>query len=138
MPRSFRSRARPAGFSLIEVLVALALVGLVLAATARIFATGLLVQDALSGTDTALALAEDQLERAGIDEGLSPGSSEGVFAGRFSWRVTVAPYDDKATADLAEPGFRLYRIEAIVAWREGRRERRTALAALRLAPAPPP
>jgi len=138
MPRSCRSRAPAAGFSLIEVLVALALVGLVLMATARVFGTGLLVNDAASGTDTALALAENQLARAGIDGNLRPGSEEGVFARRFRWRVTIARYDDKPTADLPEPGFRLYRVEAAVAWREGLRERQTVLAGLRLAPAPPP
>ena len=130
------SRDRGAGFSLIEVLVALVIVGIVLLATVRVFGTGILVHDAAKGTDTALTLAEDKLAAAGVDNTLHPGSSEGVFAGRFHWRVTVSPYADKESADLPEPGYRLYRVAAEVAWREGWRERHTVLATLRMGPAP--
>jgi general secretion pathway protein I len=132
-----RRTGRQAGFSLIEVLVALAIVGLVLVATARVFGAGILVHDAASGTGAALALAEDKLAAAGIDGKLRAGSSEGVFAGRFRWRVTIAPYADPASADLPEPRYRLLRVAVEIAWREGWRERHTELTSLRLAPAPP-
>ena len=67
-----------AGFSLIEVLVALALVGWMLAATAGVFGTGLLIDAAANGSDTALALAEDRLDSAGVDGKMAPGTTEGA------------------------------------------------------------
>jgi prepilin-type N-terminal cleavage/methylation domain-containing protein len=137
MPRCCASGAGGAGFSLIEVLVALAIVGLVLVATARVFGAGVMVHRAASGTEVALAIAEDKLAAAGADGALRPGSETGVYAGRYRWRVTVSRYVDPETADLPAPPYRLYRVAAEVAWREGWRERHAALATLRLGPAPP-
>jgi prepilin-type N-terminal cleavage/methylation domain-containing protein len=125
------------GFSLIEVLVALAIVALVLVATAQVFGAGVLVHATANGTDTALALAEDKLAAAGVDAPLRSGISEGVFAGRYRWRRTVSRYADPESADLPEPPYRLYRVAVEVAWRDGWRERHAALATLRLGPAPP-
>ena len=138
MPRSSPDTRHRTGFSLIEVLVALALVGLVLGETARAFGTSILVDEAANGSDVAVALAEDRLDAAGVEGSLTPGTSEGIFGGRYRWRVTVAPYLDPDTADLPESGFRLYRVEAVVAWREDGRRRQTALAGLRLAHAGAP
>jgi general secretion pathway protein I len=139
MPFFCRDRAGASGFSLIEVLVALAIVGLTLAATASVFGTGLFAHTTASDVDTALALAEEKLDAAGVTETLQPGSAEGVFAGRFRWRLVVARYDDKAAggADPSALGFGLFRIETTIAWDRGWRERRVTLATLRLASAPP-
>ncbi|MBV9863383.1 MAG: prepilin-type N-terminal cleavage/methylation domain-containing protein [Alphaproteobacteria bacterium] len=131
-----------AGFSLIEVLVALAILGLALGAVAAVFGNGLLADRAVGDVDTALAVAQQRLEAAGVTEPLRTGNSEGVFAGRYQWRLAVAPYDDKdrrrgGADDSDLPNLRLFRIEAIVAWRDGVRARQIALATLRLGPAPP-
>jgi general secretion pathway protein I len=139
MPFFFSDRAGAAGFSLVEVLVALAIVGLTLAATATVFSTGLLGHTAASDFDTALALAEEKLDAAGADEPLRPSSANGVFAGRFRWRLVVAPYADKASAGVDQSGlaFRLMHIEVTIAWPDGRQERQVALATIRLTPVSP-
>jgi general secretion pathway protein I len=131
---------RAAGFTLVEVLVALAVVGLALAAIAGVFSQGLMGHETASGAEAALAVAEEQLTLAGAT--LRPGASSGTFDGRFKWRVTVSPYagdkatGDKTTADLPNSLPRLFQIAVSVAWQDGHHSRQIALSTLRLAAAP--
>jgi general secretion pathway protein I len=133
------AKPRPtAGFTLIEVIVALAVVGLALAAIAGVFSNGLLGHEVAADADAALALAEERLALAEAAEILRPGTSSGHFADRFDWQTTIAPYDD--TPDQAPRpaiSLRLYRIAVSIAWRDGHRSRQLALSTLRLGPPPP-
>ena len=126
-------RKREAGFSLVEVLFALALAGLMLAATAGVFRNGLLGNENAGDTATAMALAEQELAEAGVTAALRPGGSAGTF-GRFRWRLTVADYADQAPPP---PDLQLYRIAVQVEWSDGLRRRQFALSTLRLGPPPP-
>lgn len=134
------ARRRSAGFTLIEVLVALAIVGAALAAVAGVFGNGLLGHQAASDAEAALALAEERLALAGAVPALRPGSASGVFADRFAWRTTVspdAPRDDGANRTVRPAGPVLYRIGVSIAWHSGHRERQLNLSTLRLGPAAP-
>ncbi len=126
------------GFTLLEVLVALAVVGMALGVVAGALSTGLVGHETASAADTALAVAEEQLTLAGAAPHLGVG--KGVYAGRFAWKTTVAPYEDgdKTAADDLNALPRLYRIAVSVAWNDGRRSRELSLATLRLAAAPSP
>jgi len=127
--------SKRAGFTLLEVLVALALVGLALGAVAGVFSNGLMGHETASDAEAALAVAEEQLTLAAATP--NPGSATGNFAGRFVWQTTVAPYNDgdkEAVAQSSLPP--LYRISVSVAWRDGRRSRQLALSTLRLGSVP--
>src|SRR5215469_17079 len=125
-----------AGFTLIEVLMALAIVGLALRAVAATFSNSLTAHETAADAEAALAVAEEQLALAAASP--RPGSAAGNFAGRFAWRTTVAPYDDgDKTTDPTHSLPALYRVAVSVAWRDGRRSREVALSTLRLGPAPP-
>ena len=129
-----------AGFTLIEVLIALAIVGLALAAAVGTLGNGVSGHAAARDIDTALALAEGKIAQAGITEPLLPSRGEGEFAGRFAWRRIITPYDDEAAGGhfaKLQSALRLYRVEVTVAWYNGHRPRRLALATLRLGPPPP-
>jgi general secretion pathway protein I len=126
---------KQAGFSLVEVLFALAVVGLALGATATVLQSGLMGHGIARDSDTALALAEAKLAAAGVEDKLLPGETHGSFD-RYRWSLAVAPYDDKDSESGASP-LRLFRIEARIAWRDGLRTRELALATLRLGRAPP-
>src|SRR5690242_8222143 len=122
MPSSGAEPGASAGFSLIEALVALFITGLALAAIAGVFGAGLAGHQASDGAATALTLAEGKIAAAGSGQALRPGRSEGVFGGRYSWQLTIAPYDDRQDGDRqtktpatgAQPlsALRLYRIAA--------------------------
>jgi general secretion pathway protein I len=120
---------------LVEVLVALAIVGLALGATAGVFRNGAASHAVAADVDMALAVAEERLTLAAVAAPLRPGDSHGDFGERFAWQTTVAPYDDGPADPTA--ALRLYRIEVAVEWREGRHDRRLSLSSLRLAPAVP-
>jgi general secretion pathway protein I len=129
------SNARQAGFTLIEVLAALAIAGLALGAAATIVRDGLFAHAVAGDVDTALALAREKIAAAGVTAPLHDGADQGVFADRFAWRLVVSRYDDAATP--ASAAQRLYRIAATITWRDGGRGREVALATLRLAPDQP-
>jgi general secretion pathway protein I len=131
-----RARRRSAGFTLVEVLVALAIVGLALGTAAATFGNSLTAHETAADAEAALAVAEEQLALAAASP--RPGNAGGNFAGRFAWRTTVAPYDDgdKATDPMHSLPV-LYHVAVSVAWRDGRRSREVALSTLRLGPAPP-
>ena len=131
-----------AGFSLIEALVALAIVGLALAAIGGVIGGGLAGARASDQAAAALTLAESKIAEAGAVAALRPGDSSGAVAGHFRWRLRVAPYEDRgedSAATTPEPvsPLRLYRVEVTVAWQDRSRRRQLTLATLRLGSAPP-
>jgi general secretion pathway protein I len=128
---------RTAGFTLMEVLVALAVVGLAMGAIAGVFSNGLLGHETASGAESALALAEEQLALAAAAP--RPGATSGTYDGRFAWQTTVAPFQDTADKDAPAPASlpSLYRIAVNVSWRDGRRSRQVSLSTLRLGSAAP-
>jgi len=141
MPPSRKTPAaagsRSAGFTLIEVLVALAVVGLALGVMAGVFSNGLLGHETASGAETALALAEGQLALAAASP--RPGATSGIYDNRFAWQTSVAPFQDAADKDIPAPASlpSLYRIAVSVSWRDGYRSRQVSLSTLRLGSAAP-
>ncbi|MGD9511058.1 MAG: prepilin-type N-terminal cleavage/methylation domain-containing protein [Geminicoccaceae bacterium] len=115
---------RPAaGFTLIEVLVAFTVAGLLLAAAYRLIALGL-DRDVEAGREvTAALLAQSLLVDGG--PGL-PGERRGQFPEGYRFRVTVRP----VTAPPGAAG--LLRIEATVGWSERDPERSVTLTTERL------
>ena len=123
---------RQSGFTLIEVLIALAIIGLALGATAGVFGQGLTAHETASQAEMALAVAEEQLALATTTP--HPGAANGVFANRFAWQTNVAPYQDAAdkTPDAPSALPTLFRIAVSVAWHDGRHTREVSLSTLRL------
>jgi prepilin-type N-terminal cleavage/methylation domain-containing protein len=139
VPYRRRNSSGNSGFSLIEAVVALAIVAFALAVIADNFSTGLLGHETAGAVDAALALADEKLAGAEAAASLRPGQNAGVFANRFQWQLTIAPYEDPAGTSMDKPvaNLRLFRIQVSIAWREGHRQRQLALSTLRLVPAPP-
>jgi prepilin-type N-terminal cleavage/methylation domain-containing protein len=135
-----QSSAAP-GFSLIEVLVALTIVGLGLTAAAGMLGVGMRGHDTARDVAAASAFAEDLIAQTGVTDRLQAGETHGSFAGRFEWARSIAPYTDRPSAtdrvlngDAAPP---LYRVTVAVAWEDGRRRQRITLSTLRLGSASP-
>jgi prepilin-type N-terminal cleavage/methylation domain-containing protein len=106
-----------AGFTLLEMLFALVIAGLGIAALIESSSIG------LSATHTAVryleasARARSHLEAAAHGGWLVPGETEGDDRGGFHWRLRVAP---ASTTALRQGGFaRLYSISVWISWRDG-------------------
>lgn len=130
MNRPPRMPRRPArGFSLLEVLVAFSIMMLSLGA----------LYHAAGGSIRHLATAERQthailLARSLISQhqAVPPGglAARGSSAGGFDWVVNAVPSEDAGAGAGEEAPWPLYRLDVEVAWQDGERRRRYALATL--------
>lgn len=91
--RLARSRGGQRGFSLLEVLVAFAILAITLGVIMRIFSMGL--RNVTVGEDytRAILLAQSKLAALGVEEPLQPGEQTGAFDEGYRWHVMVQPYD---------------------------------------------
>ena len=105
------------GFTLAEVLVALVLLTVVIAALAQAGAVGWRGLRASKQSAHALAIAEALLARTGIESGLSVGSSRGVIGKDFSWSIDIHRYRNSSSSpEPLEP----YSIDVDVAYPDER------------------
>ena len=125
-------RRAPAVFTLIEVLVALAIAVLVGGLVLGVFGQGLRNTDVADHALRASALAEALLARAGRDLPLEPGEATGS-EGEFAWTLSVTPLED---ADQPGPPAVLYTVTATVAWGDRPSRRDVSLTTLKLAVEP--
>ncbi len=113
-------RARgQSGFTLIEVVVAFALLALILAASFEIFTTGLSRAADLDDYSGALDVAQSQIAGVGsfgkIQEGDTRGESED---GRYAWMVAVRRFDESPDPNAPVPStVVMYRVDVQVTWR---------------------
>jgi prepilin-type N-terminal cleavage/methylation domain-containing protein len=124
---------RHQGFTLLEVLVALLIFGLIFAVVARIFQTGFQQSSAAEAMATATLLARSQLARVGTDLPLEVGETEEDGGGGFRVRTTIQPAALETTDDQFVPLL----VEVTVSWGPLERARQVALTTLRLAAAQP-
>ena len=108
---------REAGFTLVEVVVAFALLAVVLVTVFEIFTRGLSRAGELDHYARALAIAQTGLASAGVEEPLAEGEMRGESADReFRWIRSVQKYvEDPAAKPVISP-YTLYRVDSRVAW----------------------
>lgn len=135
---------RNQGFSLLEVLVAFAILGIALGILLRIFATGMQATTLSEEYTHATSLAESKLTLIGVEAPYAEGIEEGKFDQKYTWRTTILPYQEPQEA--IEEHKRLgqgftdpinlpavpYWVKVEVYWESGGKERRVALETLRL------
>jgi general secretion pathway protein I len=124
-------RPRAAGFTLLEVLVALIIFALTFGVLAQIMQTGLRQSTTATASSTATLLARSQLARVGVELPLEAGESAGETADGLRWRTLV----ELAEPPTEEQSFVPYLVEVTVAWGSGPAEQVT-LTTLRLGPPP--
>jgi general secretion pathway protein I len=123
-----------AGFTLIEVLVAVAIAGIALASLTAAIRTGLGNAEAAEQYNEAAHRAQSRLDTVGIVMKLTPGEQSGDDGGGFSWRVRISapqshPMPPRAT-DPRPPA--LYDVEVTVSWRNRGAERSVIIHSQRL------
>src|SRR5258708_16682561 len=89
-------RRRDAGFTVVEVIVAFAIVIVILAALYQAIAGAYRGYARAQVREQTLALARAQLEAVGIEGPLQPGESTGKYATGVAWRLAVEPADTAA------------------------------------------
>ena len=121
------------GFSLLEVLVAFAILSVSLGVLLQVFATGLRNAGVADDYTQATLYAESILAAYGREGPLSEGVREGSINDRFSWRGTVSAYAE----DMPDPEktrMRAWRVNVEVFWRGLTQTRSVVLDTVRLTP----
>jgi general secretion pathway protein I len=117
------SAARAAGFTLIEVIVAFALLALALTVLLGTMANASRQVRWSADAGRAAMHAQSLLAQVGVGEALVPGVREGEFEdGRYRWRLQVAPWQDPEASpspltDLAAP--QMQELELSMHWGDG-------------------
>jgi len=117
---------RHKGFSLLEILVAFAVMAIALTIVLRIFGSG--VNAAVVSEDYMLAtqIAESLMARTGVETPLQVGETNGVEGNRFYWRIRITrvagpPVNQarfKSQQQETPPGLELLAVKVRVNWGE--------------------
>jgi len=118
------------GFSLLEVLVAFAVLAVSLGVLMQIFSSGVRGAALADRYGEALIIAETRLAEAGVEEELKAGSSSGK-EGPYAWSMGVAEYKDEAF-DFVDLDYTPFQVWVRVSWEEYGKERSVDLNTLRL------
>ena len=134
---------RQQGFTLVEVVVALLIFGLVFAVVARIIQTGILQSGRAEAMTRATLLARSQLARIGADVPVAEGELDGDAGEGFHWQIAIRPAvfegerTDQTDRSRQQPKILPYQVEVAVAWGTGGPAEAVTLTSLRLAAAEP-
>lgn len=123
-------RERVAGFSLLEVLVALAVLGISLGVLFRVFGQSLTDVGRAEHYTQAVLVAESQLALIGADPGNALRSYETDVDDRFHVSVDVSPMAPRSGGVVVP--LSAYRVSVTVGWGEGSRRRQVTATTVRL------
>lgn len=132
---SGRRAAAEAGFTLLEVVVAVAIAGLALVGLFQAGSGGLFAVDTAARAEEALQRAQSHLAAVGRDAALVEGKSSGDDGGGYHWRLQVQPAAQRqgVAADGVTPqNATLYSVLVSISWQSRGHERAVTLQTLRL------
>ena len=117
-----------AGFTLLEALIAFAILALALTALLQGAVSGLRTTQAAGRTEEALARARSRL--AALEAApIAPGDQRGEDGGGFAWRTRIAPTETAG-------GLTLYAVSVSIGWQDGSTPREVRLETQRLGAVP--
>jgi general secretion pathway protein I len=130
------NRGTEAGFTLLEVVAALAILALLLGVLLGLLSDGLRRTGQAEAMAEAGSLAQSLLARVGTELPIQPGVTAGEFQNGARWRLQMEPYGD--AADRRAWPVDAYTVSAEIAWGDRTHEQSVVLTTLRLAPKEPP
>ena len=127
------------GFTLLEILLAIAILGVALTVIMQQFSAGLRIGHTSRTYTTATAYAKQKLEEFQLVEEMEEGEEAGDFDDGYTWKVSVLPYDvfvEEGGTEEDEEAFEhlpleMYRLESVVSWMEGENEKSISLVTLK-------
>jgi len=125
-------KRKSAGFSLIEVLVALTILSLATGSLLGIFSAAARNVSVAMQTQHALAVAENQLALLDGSGNYQPRIESGVYGDRYYWTVQI---DADVQSDRLVKRLRPMQVSVSVDWQDNSHRRSLALRTLRLSQA---
>ncbi len=112
-----RSRdASRAGFTLLEVLIAFAVLSMTLIAAYQLLGTGLRGSERAERATLALLAAESKLAEIGGSAPLRAGRSGGALGGGYRWRAEVRRHREPAATPGSALPVAAYQVSVTVSW----------------------
>lgn len=132
-------RSSQQGFTLLEILLAIAILGVALTVIMQQFSAGLYIGHTSGTYTTATAYAKQKLEEFQLIEDIEEREEAGDFGDGYSWKLSIVPYEDHllegGTEEDAEQyellPLEMYRMESLVFWMEGEKEKSVSLVTLK-------
>lgn len=121
------------GFTLLEVLIAFAVLALTMAAVLRIFSGGLRSIERADRYGTAALLATSVLAATGREEPFAAGDTAGDFGNGYHWHRRIEEYREEVLT-TEEKTLIPYAVTVIVSWDDATSEQGVRLSTLRLVP----
>ena len=116
------------GFTLVEALVAFAILATVLVALYEAMGTSLKGLDRSGRVDEAVLIAESRLDELKARKTLPESPLEGAVEGTaYRWRVEPVAEAAPEAPELAVSPLRLRKVKLVVTWREGPNEKHIAI-----------
>ncbi len=119
-------RTKSNGFTLIEVVVATAILGIALTVIIELFAGGLRLARVSKEYTKAVNYANAKMEEVASKQTLEEGVTEGEFDETFHWRVTMNKVNLLLPVEKpweVKPPIQLFQIRVDVLWKPGSKER---------------
>jgi general secretion pathway protein I len=132
---SGKPAAAEAGFTLLEVVVAVAIAGLALVGLFQAGSGGLFAVDTAARAEEALQRAQSHLAAVGRDAALVEGDLSGDDGGGYHWRLQVQPAAQRqgvAGDGVTPQNATLYSVLVSISWQSRGHERAVTLQTLRL------
>jgi general secretion pathway protein I len=117
------------GFTLIEVVVAMAILGIGLTVIIELFSGGLRLARTSVEYTKAVNYARMKMEEMRVKQTIEEGSEEGEWDGTFRWQVETKRVDilPAQVGTDYKPPVDLFQVKINVLWKSGTKERSTGL-----------
>jgi general secretion pathway protein I len=123
---------REAGFTLVEVIVALAILSVGLSTLLGVISNSLRQTANAERMAAAGSLAQSLLAEVGTERPVKPEERDGQFPNGFRWHLKMQPYGDVNEREEWPVG--VYAVSTEVEWEDGAQRRSYALTTLRFGP----
>jgi len=117
------------GFTLIEVVVAMAILGISLILVIELFSGGLRLGRASEEYTQASHYAQMKLEEIAMTRQMEEGSEEGEFDSTYRWQVETKKVEIlplEGATDYTPPAD-LFQVQVRIIWKSGRQEKTTTI-----------
>ncbi|MCX8043866.1 MAG: prepilin-type N-terminal cleavage/methylation domain-containing protein [Desulfobacterota bacterium] len=124
-----------AGFTLLEVLIAVVILGLSITAILQQFSLALRGGSAAQDMSRAVLYAKQKLEELKTADEVAIGSESGSFEDGFLWETSIEPYplpEPEGMAIAEQLRHELVQLTARVIWQSGVQQKRVELSTLKL------
>ena len=124
------------GFTLLEILLAISILGVATTAIMQQFSAGLRIARTSQTYTTATIYAKHKLEELQVEEEMKEKEETGSFEDGYHFRVSIMPYEEYMGEEEDEELFdhlplEMFLLESVVWWEEGEKEKSITLSTLK-------